>query len=363
MDDTGKQWATPDGWGAPPPASPPPGSSFGQPAGQAESATAPTYGAWGPPQRPEVKPGVVPLRPLGLGEILDGVVGIVRRYPRPTLGLAALVALVSTVLNAVLLLTALQPFLAFDPTALQSGDSAAFDGAIGGTVAAGGASGLLSLLANVVLTGIITAVVGRAVLGQPMTLAEAWAQVRPRLLPLLGLALLVPLIVFGVLLVPILVGAGVIAAAGGLGALVAVPLFFVGAAAAVYLYVRLSLAPCALVLEKVGVRASLSRSGVLVKRDWWRVLGILLLAFLIAQTVSTLLQLPFAASSFTSALSGDFSPPSTTDILLSSIGGGIALTLVAPFTAGVRALLYVDRRMRAEGLDVALAAAADGNGR
>ena len=45
-------------------------------------------------------------------------------------------------------------------------------------------------------------------------------------------------------------------------------------------------------------------------------------------------------------------------LVLSAIGTGIASLVVAPFSAGVTALLYVDRRMRAEGLDVALQAAA-----
>ena len=36
------------------------------------------------------------------------------------------------------------------------------------------------------------------------------------------------------------------------------------------------------------------------------------------------------------------------------VGAGLASVLVAPFSSGVMALLYVDRRMRAEGLDVAL---------
>jgi hypothetical protein len=37
----------------------------------------------------------------------------------------------------------------------------------------------------------------------------------------------------------------------------------------------------------------------------------------------------------------------------------VASFLVNPFVSGVTALLYVDRRMRAEGLDVALRASAD----
>ncbi|HSK58429.1 MAG TPA: hypothetical protein VK935_05175, partial [Actinomycetospora sp.] len=70
--------------------------------GQQPAPGVPPYGRpqapWG--SRPvDDKPGVVPLRPLGLGEVLDGAVSVLRRYPRPSLGLAALVALVSTVCN------------------------------------------------------------------------------------------------------------------------------------------------------------------------------------------------------------------------------------------------------------------------
>ena len=116
-------WSTPDGWGAP--ASPPPTGPGGPaPGGQGYDAP-PAYGApgqgqgwqgpgqpgpdggapYGRPQAPwgmrpvDDKPGVIPLRPLGLGEVLDGAVSVLRRYPRPALGLAAIVALVSTLCN------------------------------------------------------------------------------------------------------------------------------------------------------------------------------------------------------------------------------------------------------------------------
>ena len=46
----------------------------------------------------------------------------------------------------------------------------------------------------------------------------------------------------------------------------------------------------------------------------------------------------------------------TGQALVGAVAGALATTLVAPFTAGVRALLYIDRRMRAEGLDIALVA-------
>ena len=44
------------------------------------------------------KPGVIPLRPLGLGEILDGSFATIRRNPKATLGIAAIVMTVSAVI-------------------------------------------------------------------------------------------------------------------------------------------------------------------------------------------------------------------------------------------------------------------------
>ncbi|MBW3638429.1 MAG: hypothetical protein KY451_01030 [Actinobacteria bacterium] len=362
-------WTTPEGWGGPtqgPPYSPPPapGQSppppYGQPAPPyAQSA----YGAGQPPwgQRPaELKPGVVPLRPLGLGELLDGAVGIIRRYPRPALGLSAIVALVTTLLNVALLVTAFQPLLDLDTATLETGDIAALEEVLGGAAAGGLLTILLALLSGAVLTGGLTAVVGKAVLGEPMSFAEAWRQLRPVLLRLVGLALLVLLIVYGILLAGIVGGAGLIAIGGPVLAIVGVPLILAPLVVCPYLYIRFSLAPCALVLERTGILTSLRRSSALVKRDWWRVFGILLLTLIVGLFVSQVVQLPFAvlgAGSPGNLFDPDADVLGTRPLVLSAIGGGLASTVVAPFTAGVRALLYVDRRMRSEGLDVALTAA------
>ena len=389
-------WTTPDGWGAPPAPSssgapqpgpgqqptygqqpapgqqpygqPAPGQpTYGQPAYGQPAYGQPTYGQQPPGQQPwgmrpvEDKPGVVPLRPLGLGEVLDGAVGVLRRYPRPALGFAAGVALVTTVLDVLLLVTAFQPFLEVDSAAFERGDTAALRDALGGAAAGTLLSVLLSIVSGAVLTGAITAVVGKAVLGQPLSLGEAWTQVRSRLLPLIGLALLVLVMVVGAFAVATTAGALLIAVTGGVGALVGVPLILAGVAAAVWLYVRFALAPSALVLERVGIGTSLRRSAVLVRRDWWRVFGILLLTLVIGAFVSQVVQLPFAAlgaGSIGGVFSADTDVLATRALVLSSIGGGIAATLVAPFTAAVYALVYVDRRIRAEGLDVSLSAAA-----
>ncbi len=377
-------WNAPDGWGGPTQPPPPPYGQPEQPAGSPSygssapagslpppygsqpppyGSTPPPYGSQPPPwgyRPPEVKPGVVPLRPLGLGELLDGAVSVVRRYPRPTLGFAALVSLVTTLLNVLLMLTAFEPFFSLDTAALEQGDTAALEDAIGGAAIGAALSVVLALLSGAVLTGVLTAVVGKAVLGEPVSFGEVLREVRPLLLRLVGLALLVLLIVYGVLFVAIAVGAVLVAIAGPVMLLIALPLWLAGAAAAVYAYVRLALAPCVLVLERARIGASMRRSGTLVKGDWWRVFGILLLTAVIGGFVSQIIQIPFAvlgAGPPTALFDPEADVLATRSLIVSSIGAAIAAALVTPFTAAVRALLYVDRRMRAEGLDVALTAA------
>lgn len=347
------QFTAPPGWGGP--------SEF-----QAPPGWGPQPGAgWGAPRPPEVKPGVIPLRPLGLGELLDGAVALIRRYPRPALGFSAAVALVSTVLNLVLTLTAFQPLLNLDETTIESGDLDGLQGALGGAALGGLSAGVVSALATLVLTGIMTAIAGRAVLGQPVTFREAWAQVRPALPRLIGVALLTALLVYGSVIAVLLLAGVLVVVLGTSLLFLAVPLVLGAIALAVYLYGRLSLAPAAALLENAGVRQSLRRSGVLVRRSWWRVFGILVLTLIIGGVVGQIAQAPFLVFGALPTGLSSLTDPSGSSVLilvLSAIGGGFAQTIVAPFSGGVRALLYIDRRMRAEGLDVALTAAAQDAG-
>jgi hypothetical protein len=45
-------------------------------------------------------------------------------------------------------------------------------------------------------------------------------------------------------------------------------------------------------------------------------------------------------------------------LVITNVGSVLASTVTAPFTAALTALLYIDLRIRREGLDVALARAA-----
>jgi len=100
-----------------------------------------------------------------------------------------------------------------------------------------------------------------------------------------------------------------------------------------------------------------------VSGSWWRTFGIFLLASIIAGVISGIVTVPFQlAGGLGSALSGHpgdqyhFVP-----LLLTGIGTFLGGTLVRPFSASVIALLYIDRRMRAEALDLTLQQAAANN--
>ncbi|MFF4522573.1 DUF7847 domain-containing protein [Streptomyces bluensis] len=386
------QWSAPspqDPGQAPPP--PPPGPSWGgqQPGGPGGygpggpggyGGQGGGYGGWGPPGHggpggwggpwggppPAAKPGVIPLRPLGVGEILDGAVSTMRTYWRTVLGIALTVAVVTQI--AVILV---QGFVLDDTAGTEAlnDPSASLDEltqAMGTTMLSSAVVLLISLLGTIVATALLTSVTSRAVIGKPVTTAEAWREARPRLAKLFGLTLLLPLIAAAIITAGIVPGILVIAAGGGGGGAALAALGGLGAGVvALWLMIRFSLASPALMLEKQGVMKSMSRSVRLVRGSWWRVFGIQLLATIIANIVASIIVIPFAF--LAAALSGDgvsgFLNGSTgqlgwTFLIVSGIGSVIGSMITFPITAGVTVLLYIDQRIRREALDLDLARAA-----
>lgn len=350
------------GWqppSVPPPQPAPPPTGWGQGWSGA---------GWVPP--PDVKPGVVALRPLGVGELLDGAVATLRQNPGPMLGLSAVVAVITQLVQL-----AASWLVVRDTSAALEGLSDTTDVATVASTVSGGLTVALfavviAWLATILLTGILTLVVSRAVLGQRMSAGAAWRGARPRLLRLIGLTVLVALIVAApvvvvVALCLVLWAAGVPAAAV---AVVAVVLGTTAVVLAVWLYVRYAVATPALMLETTDAAGrsrpsttigALRRSAVLVRGAWWRTFGILLLAFVIATVVSQVVAVPAALPLL---FEGPFTNPDGSPTLLyfiiQGLAGVVATTLTAPFTAALTVLLYVDRRIRREALDIELARAA-----
>jgi hypothetical protein len=351
---------------------PPPGSGYGQTGygppgyGQAGPGTGygPPPGGWAPPPQAP-KPGVIPLRPIAVGEILDGAFTSIRRNPKATLGIAAVVLTISGVITTSLELVLISRL------GLNAGSGQTLTGAqLVGTLAVVVPSGLtaivLAFIVQILLTGLLTAVIGRSVLGYRITAGEAWHIALPRLPALLcatlltGLALSGPWVVLIVLL--ILLGAG-----GAPAAVLVVVGVFGGIASLVldaWFWTMFSMSAAAVVLERQGPGRALGRSWRLVRSSFWRVFGILLLAALIVFVASSVLRLPFtvisAAFSSSSAPFEQAIQPGVVSLIIGAIGSIIAGAITQPISAGVTVLLYVDLRMRREGLDLVLQTATSG---
>jgi hypothetical protein len=308
------------------------------------------------------KPGVIPLRPLGVGEILDGAISYIRRDPKTVLGISATVAIVMALLQIGLYATLNSAFSGtLDGNTSDAEALSAVASLLGGFTVVYGIQFLLTTVA----TGMLTTAMGRAVLGQRVTTQEAWKRVASRFWPLVGLTLLTALIVSAVAVVGTMLAVGlgwVVDQAGGagLGVFLGVIAFLAVIVATIWISIRLLLAPVALILEGVGVMASLRRSLTLVKGGWWRTFGMYLLATVLASIVSGVLSVPFSILGGIAGASGgpSASPFGIGPSIASALGTLVSSTVVLPFTSGVVALLYIDRRIRREALDIELARAA-----
>ncbi|WP_173313508.1 glycerophosphoryl diester phosphodiesterase membrane domain-containing protein [Streptomyces fulvorobeus] len=346
------QWSPPSAPGGGPGA-PPPAPGWGG---------APQGPGWGRPPM-AAKPGVIPLRPLGVGEILDGAVSTMRAHWRTVLGVSLTVAVIAQIAIILIQRHLLPDPVSVDPNAVGAEALRQAADSVQSTLLSSAPATLISMIATLITTAVLTVVISRSVLGRGATLSDAWNEARPRLPQLVGLTLLLSLMSVGImavgLLPAILVGstAGVLLAVFGFAAALVVVL---------WLMVRFTLAAPALMLERQSILVSMRRSAKLVRGAWWRTFGILALTYLLVVIVALVIGVPFAIIAMTvdsggvgDLMSGDTSAFGWPFLLVSGIGEVIVSTLTYPFTAGVMALLYIDQRIRREALDLDLARAAN----
>lgn len=347
-----------------------PGESAG---GQPPAAPPPFPGAgpsgWGlPPSAP--RPGIIPLRPLSFGEILEGSLRLLRFYAGPVLGLAAALAAVQTAVTTGLVVvlsggleqaaTALVPTdLSTTPTGADEAaqiqalqeivDAIVASGALTALAVASLISGLVSLLA----AGLFTALTGEAVLGRPLRIAGAWHVVRPRIGALIITTLLYAGLTVGYIVALALL-VTVAAALGGAatGALIAL-ILVAGLVVAVWVLFRLTLANTVVVLEKARPLTALRRSWHITRGSWGRVFGLIVVTSLLAAIVGAIISAPIVAL-------GTMAGLSTTGTTAGAVVASNALStfvqsfLSLPFVAAAISLLYIDLRMRKENLAEAL---------
>lgn len=311
------------------------------------------------PTAPE--PGVIPLRPLSVNEMLRGAVNTMRVHWRTLLGLAVAVAVVIQAVATVstrLWMPDAGWLTALEQSPPPSPDE--FADQLGGAFSVASLTLVVQQLGIVVITALLTYVVSRAVLGRPTSFAEAWRDSRPQLPRLLGLLVLITLLVVAAIVVGSAPGAALLlAGAEAAGASVLLLGVLAGTVMSIWLWLRFSLAASSLMLEKQGVITAMRRSAKLVRGNSWRIFGVLLLTQLLTAALSSIFQLP---ASFLAVTSGESLNVPETDgwafLVASGIGEVLAYTIALPLTTCVTTLLYLDQRIRREALDLELARAA-----
>ncbi|MFD5816091.1 oxidoreductase [Streptomyces sp. NPDC127038] len=338
-------------------------------------------GGWGWMPPPPPRPGVIPLAPLGVDHILGGAFTTMRRYAKPLFALTfvgvAILAALTLGLDYLAYLY-VKPELhrmTSAPRSVEWTDLRAVLIAFGCVWAVGT---VVSLVASSFVQASSAATLHDAVLGRRAQVGTVWKRAWSRTPSVLGVTLLLTLVVVvPTMLLVVLFWLLLAATASGdpFAMLGLVPLFLLLAVPLmVWLFVRFSFAPAAAVLEGASPLTAMRRSARLVRGAWWRTFGILLLGGVITFVVSLLVDVPFQFA-MPAPQPYDFSsaqePATVTEIyaqMLPAMGRSLVLSTIAGifvqlfslvFMPLVGSLLYIDQRIRKEGLaDVLVLASA-----
>ena len=354
-----------------------PYGAYGQPASQQNPyGQQPGYGT------PSRRPGIIPLTPLTLGDLLSGSFAAIRRNAAAVLGTALIVALIEIVVSV------FATNVLFDATysiiLMEEGGQDPFMGdpltnpvfgQLFGSIALLFLGALLAALAGIIANGVLAVVVLRSAAGLKTSLGQAWKLTGRQIWSLMGLALiyLVAGAIIFILFIGVIVGLVIAAVSedGGMAALMGILLFVLTVASvvvSVWLYIKLVLAAAASAVELKGPFKAMGRSWSLTRGHWWRTLGIILLVAVIVGIIASIITTPL------SMIGGVFAPldPTTSMeemmdstrwwTLLSVAVSSLVNALALVYSSCLIALLYIDYRIRHESFDLDLAAAAEAAG-
>ena len=374
-------------WGAPEqPAQPEQGQ---QPWGAPEQPAQPQQAQqpWGAPQQPEqpqqqwgatpqpdaawqgtqtqggtawtvAQPGIIPLRPLTVGELFNGAFQAVRVNPQTMFGFAfAIMAVVGLV----------QAFFASSSSssltrALSSGDTDDLVYSLGSSMGSFVTSGL-TLLATAFLSGMLALTVWDAVLGRKSSPADAWHRFSPRFVPVLLATLLIGIIEFVAIVVVLLVflipfflvvvntasARSYDSASAGIGGALSIIFLMIVAliAIACFLTVKFAFTSSAVVLEGLGPVDAMKRSWSLSKGSFWRILGRIWLIGIVTTLITSVL------GAIVGAILGVGANAAESLGLLVAFSAFVSALLsavVIPVQSSFYTLMYLDERMRKENL-------------
>jgi hypothetical protein len=325
--------------------------------------------AFGGPQpwMPPPKPGLIPLAPMTLGSILGASFRVLRRNPRPVVGISAIVHVV--IAAATILTTTLFAVNTITDALKQlASGTATTPGELGNLLTADLAEFAvvgLGFVGAVFLQGIISLEVARGTVGERLPLRALLGRARGRILVLIGWSLAIVGVIVVTVGILIFVIAILAVSAGGAGAgfavLILVVGFLGGAVLTVWLATKLSLVPSALVIERMTLGRAMRRSWSLVKGYFWRTFGIQVLVSLMLTIAASVVQTPVSIIGELLALSSNPTNPvqavnsALTGIaVVSALVGALVGTVTSIVTSSTSALVYIDLRIRKEGLDLRL---------
>jgi hypothetical protein len=374
-----QQWQAPGGHAIPPPTPVIPSTPTGSlaPPTAAPGYVTPPRGDAPPPPgwTPPPKPGLVPLRPMTLGTILGGAFQTLRRNPSATLApaliLTVAVAVIQTLASVGFLsryfgaVTDLSTGNRVSPSQLDGITSSAVSGFIG-VLLTSLLAGLLTLVVTAIVEAIVTVQVASSTLGARLRLGGLWRRLRGRRGAVIGWAALTGaavLLSLGIVTIA-LVGIGLTGSAGvGIAVLLGLLLGAGLLVVFVWLWVKLGFVPAAIVLERASIRESMRRSWRLTNGAFWRTFGIRLLVLVMISVATSIVTTPITLlfslggvilqpnGSPSSALTGTLVVSTIVSQGVTAIVSAVGLVL----TTSTTALLYLDQRMRQEGLDLDLA--------
>jgi hypothetical protein len=342
----------PPGWSPPPPPPPTYTGLPAQPGPPPPASWAPAPGMLGAAH----KPGAMPLRPLGLGDMYDAAFRIIRFNPKATVGSAVLVATVAWLVPVVV--TALLSFtvdLSLDASGSEGGaDLVGLVGSFGSLAVAS----LLVGFGTLLVPGMIAPVAAAAAVGRRLTLGEAWAATRGKRWRLIGMAFLLGFAVLLLIGIYVLLWVLVVLASGDrtmpivLWGVLSVPAFV---ALMLFFWVRVYYLPVpALMLEPVGVFGAISRGFRLTRRQFWRTLGIALLTLLVVGVASNFIGIPIGIIGQVIGVAIGPQYALLVLVVTQALTQVVSSAFVTPFTSAVTSLQYLDQRMRKEAYDVEL---------
>lgn len=315
---------------------------------------------WTPPPRP----GLIPLRPLSFGALLGTPFQVLRRNPKPTLGAALLIqglgSVVATVIYGVVVGFSISRVAQAAPEDVDAIGS----GAIATVLLAALIPLAVTIASGALVQGAVVLEVARGVIGEKPTLRALLRGMRGRIWALIGWAsltsaALVLLIVLGTLIaVPVLILGSDQTILLGILLLLAVAL--VGTAIYAWLGTKLALVSSALVIERLPLGRAIARSWQLTRGAFWRTFGVLALMLVIIQAAAQVVSIPVTV--LVPLVFGLVAPTdpaaqviSLGAVYLLSVAVGVVVGAIGTvLNAAASALVYVDRRMRTEGLDLEL---------